>query len=79
MRRSTGALASATATGPTTSTVQAASEERAAASTARPGSEETKGMERGEDEAAVWAEVIGDEGLEGVSPSAGEESTRTLI
>ena len=38
-----------------------------------------KGMERGEDEAAVWAEVIGDEGLEGASPSAGEESTRTLI
>ena len=72
MRRSTGALASATVTGPTASTAQAASEERAATSTARPGSEETMGMEKREETAAVWADVIGDVGLE-ANPNLGLE------
>ena len=67
-----GALASATATGPTARTAQAASEERAATSTARPGSEETMGMERRKETAAVWADVIGDVGLE-ANPNLGLE------
>ena len=72
VRRSTGALASATATGPTARTARAASEERAATSTARPRSEETMGMERRKETAAVWADVISGEGLE-ANPNLGLE------